>query len=290
LYQRAIDLDPQFTLAWFGQFEVLNYRIRNGFVDYQAGTVQLHKLADKLIAMDPELPESHVASGRVATVEMKWSEAEAAFNQALVLNPGDINALTALSGLMSMLNRKSETLEYARRAMERDPLDLRAMLNVVGAYAGLGQCTEATDVATRALSLTPDASRFYGDLGGCWLFQHGDYKKANDLYEKEPLDFIKLTGLAITSSKLGRQDNAQQYLDELIDIKGEAASYQYAQIYAQWGETDKALAALERALEIRDTGFALIKMDSHVDPIREHPRFKALLEIWQDPSKHQARP
>ena len=285
LIQRALELDPEFTLAWYGHFSVLNFRQRNGTVDYQEGAEQLRELADRMISMDPDLPESHVAMGRVATIEMKWPEAEAAYNHALKLNPGDINALSAISGLMTLLNRNDDGLEYAEMALEGDPLDVQALLNTTIVYTLMGRCDDATEIATRALSLVPDVGRFSGNVGNCWLDHMGDYEKAIELFEKEPVNFIRLTGKAIAYNKLGRQDKAQQNLDELIEVYGEQASYQYAQIYAQWGETEKSLDALEHAWEIRDTGFVLINMDSQLDPIRDQPRFMALLEIWQDPSK-----
>ena len=285
LIQRALELDPNFTLAWYGQFRVLNFRQRNGIVGYQEGAEQLRELAEKMLAMDPDLPESHIAMGRVATIEMKWPEAEAAFNHALELNPGDINALNALSGLMTLLNRNDEGLEYAQMALERDPLDVQALLYATVVYSLMDRCADAMEIATRALSLAPDVGRFHGNVGNCWLFHKGDYEKAIDLFEKEPVKFISLTGKAIAYDKLDQQDKAQQYLDELIDAFGDQASYQHAQIYAQWGEIEKSLDALERAWEIRDTGFVLINMDTHLDPIRDQPRFKALLEIWQDPSR-----
>ena len=58
----------------------------------------------------------------------------------------------------------------------------------------------------------------------------------------------------------------------------DSASYQYAQIYAQWGETDLALTWLENAVEIRDVGVILTKVDRLLDPLRDEPRFQAVLE------------
>jgi len=285
LFQQALELDPRFTLAWYGKFEVLSFRQRGGGIDYKEGALQMRQLAEKMIAMDADLPESHLAMSRVALLEMKWSEAEAAINQALLLNPGDINALNNLAGLMTVLSRNQEALEYALKAQARDPLDLLSLASVAGAYNLLDRCEEATEVTVRALSLAPEASRFYGRLGDCWMLTDGNFEKAIALLEKEPLGFIRLTGLAIAYNKLGEQDKAQQYLDDLISLEGEQASYQYAQIYAQWGEPEKALDALERAWEIGDSGFVLINMDRRLDPIRDQPRFKTLLEKWQNPSK-----
>ncbi len=285
LFQQALELDPSFTLAWYGRFSVLSRRQRAGSIGYMEGRIQLRQLAEKMIAMDPGLSESYLALSRVTLLEMNWPETEAAINQALLLNPGDINALNAYAGLMGVLDRDDEALEFALKAQARDPLDLQSLSNLAASYGKLGRCDEATKVAKRALSLVPEAGRFYGRLGNCWRLHHADYEKAIGLYKKEPIAFIRLTGLAIAYNKLGEQDKAQQSLNELVSKEGEQASYQYAQIFAQWGEPEKALDALERAWEIGDAGFILMYMDQNLDPIRDQPRFTSLLEKWQDPSK-----
>ncbi len=284
LYLRALELDPQFTLAWYGQYFVLSRRHRSGSIDYQDGAVQLRELADKMIIMDPELAESYIALGRTTLVEMKWAESEAAYRQALQLNPGNIAAMVSLSGLVTLLKRNDEGLELALKALARDPLDLQALSGAQLAYSLLGQCTEAMEITIRALSLAPEAGRFHGRVGDCWLLNNDKYSQAIELYKKEPLGFMKQTGLAITYNKLGQYDKAQQSLDALIEEDGEGASYQYGQIYAQWGEPEKALDALEHAWEIGDPGLLLMYADKLLDPIRDQPRFIALLEKWQNPS------
>jgi len=285
LFQHAIDLDPNFTLAWYGQFGVLNYRQRAGSIDYKEGAVQMRKLADKLIAMDPDLPESHLAAARASMVEMNWPEVEAATKKALQLSPGDIDALNTMSGLMGLLNRADDALKYALEAQARDPLNFSSLNNVAIAYAQLGRCEDVEAVMQRALSLVPKASRYHGMLGNCWMMQRGEPEKAIPIFEKEPLGFLRLTGLAVAYDKLGDRVKAQQYLDELITSEGEDASYQYAQIYAQWDETGKALDALDHAWEIGDPGVIILNIDGHMDPLRDQPRFVTLMEKWRDPSK-----
>jgi hypothetical protein len=53
-------------------------------------------------------------------------------------------------------------------------------------------------------------------------------------------------------------------------------AYQYATIYAQWGQRAKALEYLETAMRLRDPGLQLLKTDPLLDPLRQEPRFKAL--------------
>jgi len=67
-------------------------------------------------------------------------------------------------------------------------------------------------------------------------------------------------------------------------LYGDAASYQYAQVYAQAGDKDRAFAALDRALEIRDSGLLRVKTDPYIAPLRGDPRYSALLRKLNFPS------
>jgi len=57
---------------------------------------------------------------------------------------------------------------------------------------------------------------------------------------------------------------------------GDASAYQYATIYAQWGNRVQALDWLETALRLRDPGLVQLKTDPLLDPLRQEPRFKAI--------------
>ena len=57
---------------------------------------------------------------------------------------------------------------------------------------------------------------------------------------------------------------------------GDAAAYQYATIYAQWGNRAKALEWLETAWRVRDPGLEQLKTDPLMDPLRKEARFQAI--------------
>jgi hypothetical protein len=64
---------------------------------------------------------------------------------------------------------------------------------------------------------------------------------------------------------------------------GEAAAYQYATIYAQWGRIPDALAALEKSKRLRDPGLEYLKADPLMDPLRNEPRFQVVLRELKFP-------
>ena len=57
---------------------------------------------------------------------------------------------------------------------------------------------------------------------------------------------------------------------------GDSAAYQYAAIYAQWGNRGQALQWLHAAVRLRHPGLACLKTDPLMDPLRKEPRFQAI--------------
>jgi hypothetical protein len=78
--------------------------------------------------------------------------------------------------------------------------------------------------------------------------------------------------------KLHRRPEAEATLSKLKATQGDDAAIQYAEIYSQWGDIPRALDALEKAYRVRDPGLATMKSEPDLDPIREQPRFKAIVE------------
>jgi hypothetical protein len=65
---------------------------------------------------------------------------------------------------------------------------------------------------------------------------------------------------------------------------GDASAYQCATIYAQWGNTAKALEWLARAVRLPDPGVAYVKTDPLMDPLRKEPRFQAVERALKFPN------
>jgi Flp pilus assembly protein TadD len=83
--------------------------------------------------------------------------------------------------------------------------------------------------------------------------------------------------LAVAYDKLGRRKEAEAQLQKLKDEQGDSAAMQYADIYAQWGQTSDAIKWLEKAVELEDPGLIEIKADPLLDPLRKNGRFQAIV-------------
>jgi hypothetical protein len=80
----------------------------------------------------------------------------------------------------------------------------------------------------------------------------------------------------MTYDKVGRHADAQAVLAKMKTAYGDAAAYQYATIYAQWGNAAQALEWLDAAVHMRDPGLPNLKTDPLMDPLRNEPHFRAI--------------
>ncbi len=76
--------------------------------------------------------------------------------------------------------------------------------------------------------------------------------------------------------KIGRHADADAQLRKLQAARGDNVTYEYAEIYAQWGNTPKALEWLETTLRLQNSDLEQLKVDGLLDPLRKEPRFQAI--------------
>ena len=87
---------------------------------------------------------------------------------------------------------------------------------------------------------------------------------------------IASQNLGVLSYRRGDRAGPQAALAALIEDYGDKSHYQHAQIHAQWGDRPRALAALQKAWQLRDSGIMLMYNDPLLDPLRDTPGYRAL--------------
>jgi len=166
-------------------------------------------------------------------------------------------------------------LAAARRAVVLDPLARDSHFQIGRALYAARRYAEAVTAFGEVISLDPDYKATYGWRGLAY-YAHGDLQSARASCETQPDYWISQWCLAVTYNKLGRHADAEAVLSKLTVALGDTAPYQYATIYAQWGNRAKALEWLETALRLRDSGLEGLKTDPLLDPLRNEPRFQAV--------------
>jgi tetratricopeptide (TPR) repeat protein len=162
-----------------------------------------------------------------------------------------------------------------RRAVVLDPLARQSHAELAEALYAARRYQEAVAASTETISLDPDFKTSYAYRGFAY-YGLGNLQSARASCETKPDYWLSQQCLAVIYDKLGRHADAEAELSKLKAAGGDAAAYQFATIYAQWGDRDKALVAIETALRLRDPGLELLKTDPLLDPLRKEPRFQAI--------------
>src|SRR4029077_9184123 len=112
----------------------------------------------------------------------------------------------------------------------------------------------------------------------------GDFQSARSSCESRPDYWATQWCLEVVYDKLGRHAGAEAGIRKWQAAAGNASAYQYATIYAQWGNTAKALEWLATAVRVPDPGGAYVKTDPLMDPLRKEPRFQAVERALKFPN------
>ncbi|MDX1480548.1 MAG: hypothetical protein R3315_02670 [Woeseiaceae bacterium] len=276
-FEKALAIDPEYVDALAGMFWVWDRKNRNGLGAFRESLAQMEEIAGELERLAPENDRTLSAIGRIATVNFDHSRAAEYLGRAAARYPASVPVLGEYAATLTVLRRYAEAVATIEKAGSLDPLALDVMRRKSFINFKAGDCEAAEEVRQRALEIEPAIGRFHYYSAMCIFETRGDVAAAMALAEQEPLGWARYTALAILHDAAGDRAEAQANLDAMVAQYGEAASFQYGQVYAQWGDTGKALDALETSVRIRDPGIIQAGDDRLLRPLAGEPRFQQVL-------------
>jgi TolB-like protein/Tfp pilus assembly protein PilF len=279
LYELAIAADPDFAMAHAARSRALS-AIAAQYAE-AAELKPLYELAieaaRRAIDLAPKMAEGHLALGfALFTGKLDVNGARPSYEKAYQLGRGNADILLLYALFCSRAGQPDQARDAIARALALDPLNPRTFRAAGSINYAARRYADALPPLDRALKLNPKMTSANALRGGS-LMQLGRLPEARAAFEAEPQTMFKLAGLAIVDRRLGDDGSAQKAFDQLVSEVGDAALYQQAQVLAQWGRSDDALAALERARAVGDSGLIYLTTDPLLDPIRNNPRFQRLL-------------
>jgi len=278
LLDSATTLDPKFANAFALKSLALNFMTGSttGAGSFDSGYAQAAMFARQAIALAPTLAAGHTALATVYQFQLNLPGALEEYRKAAALPDITVLALLQEVIFLTRMGAFSTALEISRRAEKKDPLNNVAFGREGYVLAYWRRYSEAIAPLQKATQLAPTVSRNHTALGFCWA-QLGKVAQAEAEYRKAPADDIyRLTGEAVLFDRQGNRAASNEAVQRAQKVFGEAASYQYAEIYAQRGDKEGAFAALDRAWAIHDPGLTTLRVDPYLDPLRGDPRLKAM--------------
>jgi TolB-like protein/DNA-binding winged helix-turn-helix (wHTH) protein len=274
----AIKLDEKYAPAWALRASVQNMMAEIGVIDVTEGFRKARDDAERAIALDPASASGYLALARTQIYhDWDWDTANTCLTKAAALEPGSSEVFRVRSYLSRVLGNLDQALKLYEQAVALDPLRANSHLGLGYLLYMAGRYDEAQAEMQKALDLNPQAAFAHGNLGKI-LIAKGKPQQALAEMEKEPTDWEKLTDLVLVYHALGREQDSNAALAELIAKHDTDSAYQIAQAYAFRGESGKTFEWLERAYKQRDAGLADIKIDPSFRNLRHDPRYIELLK------------
>jgi TolB-like protein/DNA-binding winged helix-turn-helix (wHTH) protein len=277
-FGRATQLDPSYALAWAWLSRALNWQVNEGLIPMEAGRRLSREAVERALSLNPNLAATHFQIGRIKQqVDYDWAGANASYQRAVALEPGNPENVRAAAYPALFLGRFDEALQLARRAVDLDPLnaDSWAVLAEIECY--WGPLAQSAADSKKALELDPNHWGSRIDLSRTYLLQG---RPQDGLAEIEHVHNATHRAWlhALTFYALGRKQESDAALNELITKYHASNAFEIATIYAFRNQTEKAFEWLDRAYAQRDPSMMSTKVEPLLNSLHNDPRFAALLK------------
>jgi TolB-like protein len=280
LLDAAIARDANYANAYrlkARSLELLATSYPKSSADMAATLAQAELAARRAIAIAPQLGSAFAELALIEQDRFHYANSWRYMERALELSPDDPLVLSSAMYVTRYFGDPNKALQLADRLIALDPLEGVNYTRRADVLLVLRQYPEAIESARKSLELTPDRSYPHQLIGDALVLMNKP-AKAKVEYKKVPADDVfRQAGEAIIEAGSGDTAAVQRAVATMREQFGDAASYQYAQIYAQAKDNDRAFAALAKALEVKDPGLTSLKTDPFLDPLRADPRYASLL-------------
>jgi TolB-like protein len=250
-FEQALKFDPNYApaLAGLSHVDGLYYR------DLDTDPSRLHRAEDfarRAIAIDPDLPEAHVALGQTYALHYDYAAAVSELREAVRLEPDNALAWDLLSWALGY---------------EQPP-----------------DALEAEKAAQEAVRLQPNSAAPQYHLGRAFLFQARYAEAAVAFHHSGEIGsaMYENLGMAQLSLAQGNYDQAIAYLAK-SDSGGKTAIVRYwlSAAYAAKGDKPKALDSLQSAFKLGYGDFAALDASPYFASLRDDPRYRQLVQQYR---------
>jgi adenylate cyclase len=255
MFVKATELDPSYARAYAGiaDCDTFLYLRTTEPISFEA----ILAMSEKALALDNALAEAHASRGAALSAVKRYAEAEAEFEKAISLDPNSYEAHYFYARSCVFQGKIEEATALFERAAAIKPDDYSSVCILVQFYNSLGRKQDAKEAARKGAKLAERQ-----------LILHPDDAKAAELGSGSLIE-------------IGEFDRAREWIARALSIEPDnpVTHYNAACGYAMLGDIDKSFELLERGIRMGGPEWGRwVEHDSMLDPVRNDPRYPALLE------------
>ena len=280
-FQKAVDLQPDYALAWRALSEYYGAGALGGDQDPRDALGPMEAAAQKAVELDDSLPDAHVAlCAAIFLNERDWARADRECVRAIEQDPESSSAYHMRARLFAAVNLHDEGIAQekiatdlvpysmqwgmarsylwarrydlgiadARTRLETSPGNAETLENLSNLYRCKGMYAEAAQTLADMFSALGDEASAAGVRRA---FQQGGYHAVLEW---------KLAGLKKQS------------------LKGYVSPVSFALVYAQLGQGEEAIRSLQEAYQQRSPQLLWIQTDPAYDFLHSDERYRAVIK------------
>jgi eukaryotic-like serine/threonine-protein kinase len=284
-FQKAIDLDPNYALAYSGLADCY------GVLPTYGGALSDYAKADaaarKALELDPTLGHPHALIGS-DWLQHDWdfSGGEAEYRKAIELDPSDATAHQWFSEDLGAFGRVEESIKEANLARQLDPLSPIIAFAPMEAYMHARQWDKAIDEGKKMIAEYPTFGRVHSLLAEYYWFRK-DYPKTIEEFKTaaqlmNDADGAEFAAALESGYKAGGWHKALEQGAAARVRQRKAGIFisnlEIAKLFADLGDNDQAMYWLENGYKEHDFFMEAIQTSFQLDPLRSDPRYLELLK------------
>ena len=255
MFDKAIQEDPRFSRAWSGitAAYAFMYMYMESRAEYRD---RAREASEKALALNPDLPESHVSRGMAHLLCHEFEQAESEFRQAIEIEPQLFEAHYFYGRTCLHQGKYRQAADLLVRANEIRPEDYQTLLLLPQVYRALDEPDLEKAAGGRGIEAARNHLKLHPDDARAWYLGSGQL------------------------ARLGAPEEGKRWAGKALALNPDdgVLLYNIACFYSLTGDVETAIDLLERA---RLPGMAnkdWVEHDADLDPLRDHPRFIKLLQ------------
>ncbi|MEZ9370287.1 winged helix-turn-helix domain-containing protein [Shewanella sp. 10N.286.51.B2] len=195
-FMKALAFDGEFTLASAGlcQTYLNQYQINKKLATFESA----QQICNALTQVSNLKEEGLVALGNLERLSGRYSQSIAFFDEALTLNPKNIEAIIGAADSQTQLGHNDKAVDLFANAIQLEPGYWKNYQRFGNYYFNNGQYKKAKDKYLKVTLLKPNYANGYSSLGGAY-FLDDELEKATMAWQTA----LSLAPNALTYSNLG---------------------------------------------------------------------------------------
>ena len=291
LFNKAVELDPRFALAYSGLGVCqVNYVLKGmGGIEYYT---RAKEAFDRALAIDPKLIEPRVRMIYVDLIEGRSEDARKEIRRLLRSAPNEPSVHSVAAYVYRLSGQYERALEAWDRLLKISPSDIVfAAYNRARIFIYQRDFDRAEAEIAKGMAFEPNHPMLHAYLAVIDYYR-GQIDKAASTIEgvlaKHPDLHTQKIILAYCYLARGERDRAFAFVDERVKEIANAdqdVAYRLGNVYALDKNADEAIAWLKRSISMGNENYPWISVNPNWEELRDEARFKTILaelkEKWE---------